>query len=114
MSYRQPACQGRVRELGGLPAVLQRCHLDDHNPNIKEWGVLAVRNLCDSVVKVTLLGGGKGAASQMPIQRPRGLGRQAKPQTPGFGHILGALLHTQVRGLPCQPAVHRGDREDAA
>ena len=26
---------------------MQRCQLDDHNPHIKEWGVFAVRNLCE-------------------------------------------------------------------
>ena len=41
------AWQARVRELGGLVPVLQRMQLDDNNPQIREWAVLAVRNLTE-------------------------------------------------------------------
>ena len=47
LSHQRPACQNRVRELGGLITVLQRCQLDDRNPMIREWAVLAIRNLTE-------------------------------------------------------------------
>ena len=47
MSHRCPAVQARVRELDGLITVLQRCQLDEGNPQIREWAVLALRNLTE-------------------------------------------------------------------
>lgn len=48
MSHDSEAVANRVRTLGGLPAVLQRCQLDDDNPHIREWAILAIRNLTES------------------------------------------------------------------
>jgi hypothetical protein len=48
MAHGSVAVQARVRELGGLFTVLQRCQLDEANPNIKEWAVFAIRNLTET------------------------------------------------------------------
>ena len=47
MAHRAPAVQARVRTLGALPSVLSCCQPDDHNPFIREWAVLAIRNLTE-------------------------------------------------------------------
>ena len=47
MCHNHPACQDKVRELNGLVTVLQRCQLDDNNPQIREWGIVAIRNLTE-------------------------------------------------------------------
>ena len=36
-----------MRELGGIPPILESTKLDDQNPFAREWGVWAVRNLCE-------------------------------------------------------------------
>ena len=48
MAHGSVAVRDRVRELGGLFTVLQRCQLDEANPNIKEWAVFAIRNLTEN------------------------------------------------------------------
>ncbi len=47
LAYRRPTVQHRVRELGGVPLVLGCCQLDERNPIVREWALLAVRNLCE-------------------------------------------------------------------
>jgi len=48
MVHRNASNQDHVRNLGGIPLVLGCCQLDDKNPYIREWGILAVRNLCEN------------------------------------------------------------------
>jgi len=40
-------CQDLVREEGGLVLVLNSCIVDRENPWIKEWAILAIRNLTE-------------------------------------------------------------------
>jgi hypothetical protein len=47
LAFRRPAVQTLVAELGGMGAVLQRCRVDERNPFIREWALLAVRNLSE-------------------------------------------------------------------
>ena len=47
LSHERPAVQHRIRELGGLQVVLHRAQLDERNPQIREWAILAVRNLTE-------------------------------------------------------------------
>ena len=47
MLYRQHAVQERVRSLDGIVPLLQRCQYDDGNPQMREWALMAVRNLCE-------------------------------------------------------------------
>lgn len=39
--------QDRIRESGVIPIILDSCKLDGENPFIKEWSILAIRNLCE-------------------------------------------------------------------
>jgi len=36
-----------VGELGGVELVLAQCQLDRESPLAREWGLWAVRNLCE-------------------------------------------------------------------
>eukprot|EP00960_Hanusia_phi_P005968 172455-Hanusia_phi.AAC.3 len=47
MCYRDQPSQDLVRELGGIPLILEGTNIDDNNPFSREWSVLAVRNLCE-------------------------------------------------------------------
>lgn len=39
------ANQDRIREHGGIEAILNCCRVDENHPYIKEWALFAVRNL---------------------------------------------------------------------
>ncbi|KAG5186514.1 spinocerebellar ataxia type 10 protein domain-containing protein, partial [Tribonema minus] len=41
------AAQDRVRGAGGVPLVLSHCNIDHASPFLREWGIVAVRNLCE-------------------------------------------------------------------
>eukprot|EP00898_Chlorokybus_atmophyticus_P009299 jgi/Chlat1/99/Chrsp1S03085 len=45
--FGQPAAQQAVRDADGLMLILQHCVVDDENPYLREWGLWAVRNLCE-------------------------------------------------------------------
>lgn len=47
MVHAHTANQDLVRTLEGIPLVLNCCQVDDLNPYMREWGILAVRNLCE-------------------------------------------------------------------
>ncbi|XP_063238575.1 ataxin-10 [Bacillus rossius redtenbacheri] len=47
LCWRNRANQDRVRELDGIPLLLDCCNIDARNPLIIQWAVLAVRNLCE-------------------------------------------------------------------
>lgn len=40
--------QDLLRESGGFAAVLSRCGTDLHNPLVREWAILCVRNACEN------------------------------------------------------------------
>lgn len=48
MCYQDRASQDAVRELGGIPLVLSSTCIDENNPYSREWGVVAIRNLCEN------------------------------------------------------------------
>ena len=50
LAHRRPAVQELVARLGGMATVLQRCQVDERNPFIREWALLAVRNLTEGCV----------------------------------------------------------------
>ncbi|CAN0360376.1 unnamed protein product, partial [Ectocarpus sp. 12 AP-2014] len=45
--FRCRRSQDLVREEGGLPLVLNHCAVDETNPLLREYALLAVRNLCE-------------------------------------------------------------------
>jgi len=47
LCYRNKQCKAQVRDLGGIPLILNYCKLDAYNPYIKEWGIMAIRNICE-------------------------------------------------------------------
>ncbi|CAG8469546.1 6007_t:CDS:10 [Paraglomus occultum] len=48
MSYKNRRVQDEVRNLGGIPVILNQCSIDDANPFIREYAIFAVRNLLDN------------------------------------------------------------------
>ncbi|XP_055633329.1 ataxin-10-like [Toxorhynchites rutilus septentrionalis] len=47
LAYRNKKNQNLAREMGIIAAILECTNLDARNPLIKEWSILAIRNLCD-------------------------------------------------------------------
>ncbi|KAJ7357673.1 Ataxin-10 [Desmophyllum pertusum] len=48
MCYRHTANQNKVRELEGIPLLLDHCNVDDHNPYICQWAIFAIRNILEN------------------------------------------------------------------
>jgi Spinocerebellar ataxia type 10 protein domain len=40
------AAQEAVRHHNGIPLVLCHCNIDHTSPFLREWGIMAVRNIC--------------------------------------------------------------------
>lgn len=51
MSFECPEVQDLVRERGGLHLVLNHFLIDENNPFLREWSILAVRNLTDNNIQ---------------------------------------------------------------
>ncbi|XP_037098875.1 ataxin-10 [Syngnathus acus] len=47
MCYSHANNQNKVRELEGIPLILDNCRIDSNNPFISQWSILAIRNLFD-------------------------------------------------------------------
>lgn len=45
LCHRHPGNQNQVRELDGIPLILDNCSIDSNNPFISQWAVFAIRNL---------------------------------------------------------------------
>ncbi|XP_073253068.1 ataxin-10-like [Porites lutea] len=48
MCYQHTANQNKVRELEGIPLLLDHCNVDDHNPFICQWAIFAIRNILEN------------------------------------------------------------------
>ncbi|XP_041478742.1 ataxin-10-like [Lytechinus variegatus] len=48
LCFRHRRNQDRVRELKGIPTILQQCNIDSKNAFINQWAILAIRNLCEN------------------------------------------------------------------
>ena len=35
-----------IRKIGAIPVILSLAHLDAKQPLLREWGIMAIRNLC--------------------------------------------------------------------
>uniref|UniRef100_A0A087Y0P0 Ataxin-10 n=1 Tax=Poecilia formosa TaxID=48698 RepID=A0A087Y0P0_POEFO len=40
--------QNKVRELDGIPLILDNCNIDSNNPFISQWAIFAIRNLLEN------------------------------------------------------------------
>ncbi|XP_027899953.1 ataxin-10 [Xiphophorus couchianus] len=40
--------QNKVRELDGIPLILDNCNIDSNNPFISQWGIFAIRNILEN------------------------------------------------------------------
>nr|CCA15377.1 conserved hypothetical protein [Albugo laibachii Nc14] len=47
LCYRARVHQDLLRRLGGIPLVLNHCIIDERNPLIREWSLVAIRNICE-------------------------------------------------------------------
>ncbi|XP_029969638.1 ataxin-10-like [Salarias fasciatus] len=43
--------QNKVRELEGIPLILDNCNIDSNNPFISQWAIFAIRNLLENNVQ---------------------------------------------------------------
>ncbi|KAJ3124394.1 hypothetical protein HK098_001165 [Nowakowskiella sp. JEL0407] len=48
LSHHSQETQNEVRELGGIPLILNHCRNDVANPFIREYAIFAIRNLCEN------------------------------------------------------------------
>jgi ataxin-10 len=66
LTYRHTDHQDLVRDGGFLPLFLNHCNIDESNPLLREWSLVALRNLCEG-----------NAANQTYINelRPQGIDR---------------------------------------
>ncbi|XP_061662905.1 ataxin-10 [Syngnathoides biaculeatus] len=51
LCYTHSTNQNKVRELEGIPLILDNCRIDSNNPFISQWSILAIRNLFDHNLK---------------------------------------------------------------
>ncbi|XP_064633192.1 ataxin-10-like [Lineus longissimus] len=47
MVHRNKRNQDQVRELGGIPLILDHTNIDGRNPFILQWAIFTIRNLCE-------------------------------------------------------------------
>lgn len=47
LTFRQPKAQDYIREEGGIVILLNLCSIDEQNPFLREWTILALRNICE-------------------------------------------------------------------
>ncbi|XP_039114107.1 ataxin-10-like isoform X2 [Dioscorea cayenensis subsp. rotundata] len=45
--YRRKQVQDEIRRKNGIPLLLQQCVVDEDNPFLREWGLMAIRNLLE-------------------------------------------------------------------
>nr|XP_039254959.1 ataxin-10-like [Styela clava] len=68
LCYRNSKLQDDIRELGGIPLILECCNIDDNNPFMQQWALFAIRNLCEN-----------NAANQTEIKKLEKLGMADSP-----------------------------------
>lgn len=68
MCYRHSEHQDLVRDEGYLPLFLNHCNIDDANPLIREWSLVALRNLCE---------GNEANQAYITTLRPQGMDSEA-------------------------------------
>nr|XP_057933983.1 ataxin-10 isoform X2 [Doryrhamphus excisus] len=47
LCYNHTINQNKVRELEGIPVILDNCNIDSNNPFISQWSIFAIRNLLE-------------------------------------------------------------------
>ncbi|KAM6961715.1 ataxin-10 [Tautogolabrus adspersus] len=47
LCHGNPNNQNKVRELEGIPLILDNCNIDSNNPFISQWAIFAIRNLLE-------------------------------------------------------------------
>lgn len=68
MCHRHSEHQDLVRDEGYLPLFLNHCNIDDANPLIREWSLVALRNLCE---------GNEANQAYITALRPQGMDSEA-------------------------------------
>lgn len=48
LCFKNKENQDKIRELGGIPVLLDCCNIDGRNPFIIQWTILTIRNLCEN------------------------------------------------------------------
>ncbi|XP_048463797.1 ataxin-10 [Rhincodon typus] len=51
LCYHNNENQDKVRELGGIPVILDNCSIDDNNPFVSQWAVFTIRILTEQNMK---------------------------------------------------------------
>ncbi|XP_008776522.2 ataxin-10 [Phoenix dactylifera] len=72
--HRRKQVQDETRLLNGIPLLLQQCVVDEDNPFLREWGLLAVRNLLEGNEE------NQCAVAQLELQEP-----VTSPEIAGLG-----------------------------
>ncbi|KAL0079756.1 spinocerebellar ataxia type 10 protein domain-containing protein [Phycomyces blakesleeanus] len=48
MCFKDFDMQEKIRHIGGIPLILSQCRIDDNNPYIREYAVLAIRHILEN------------------------------------------------------------------
>ncbi|CAJ1055050.1 ataxin-10 [Xyrichtys novacula] len=51
LCHNNPNNQNKVRELEGMPLILDNCNIDSNNPFISQWAIFTIRNLLEHNVQ---------------------------------------------------------------
>ncbi|XP_042191556.1 ataxin-10 isoform X2 [Callorhinchus milii] len=51
LCYGNKTNQDKVREIDGIPLILDNCSIDDNNPFMSQWAVFAIRNLTEQNIE---------------------------------------------------------------
>jgi hypothetical protein len=51
LSYNNLECQELIRSEGGIPVILNHFIIDDNNPYLREWTILAIRNITENNIE---------------------------------------------------------------
>lgn len=80
MCYRNRVCQDQARELEAIPLLLDHCKVDTRNPYIREWSIMALRNVCEGNVENQAIVGDLKVLEVAPSEELEELGLQAEVQ----------------------------------
>ncbi|XP_071454738.1 ataxin-10 isoform X2 [Hetaerina americana] len=58
LAWKNKEIQNKVLELEAVPLILDCCNIDERNPFITQWAIMAIRNLCDGNHEVQNVIGG--------------------------------------------------------
>lgn len=92
--------QAEIAELGGVELILSQCQIDDASPLAREWGLWAVRNLCEGNEDIQARIQGLELRTAVQSEHLRKMGVQVE-----LDKATGKLKMTQKEAAPAVSSV---------